>query len=91
LETTSTGGAPDSGGEHVRPAAHCPELFADQDFVEAAYGPDHPNVARHLNNLAATMQALEQPEAARPLQERALAIDKAVQSARSGQSGREMT
>ena len=36
---------------------------------EAAYGPDHPKVATRLNNLALTLQALGQPEAARPLQE----------------------
>jgi len=50
---------------------------------EAAHGPDHPDVATALNNLAQILRDLGQPEAARPLQERALAIDEAVQSARS--------
>jgi tetratricopeptide (TPR) repeat protein len=42
---------------------------------EAARGSDHPDVATHLNNLAAILRDLGQPVAARPLQERALAID----------------
>jgi tetratricopeptide (TPR) repeat protein len=41
---------------------------------EAAYGPDHPNVAVGLNNLALILCDLGQPEAARPLQERTLTI-----------------
>jgi tetratricopeptide (TPR) repeat protein len=45
---------------------------------EAAYGPGHPTVATRLNNLALILQALGQPETARPLQERALAIDEAA-------------
>ena len=45
---------------------------------EAAYGPDHPQVATDLNNLAQILRDLGQPEAARPLQERALAIDEAA-------------
>ena len=45
---------------------------------EVAYGPDHPDTARDLNNLALTLRALGQAEAARPLQERALAIDEAA-------------
>ena len=45
---------------------------------EAAYGPDHPDVATDLNNLAQILQDLGQPEGARPLQERALAIDEAA-------------
>jgi tetratricopeptide (TPR) repeat protein len=45
---------------------------------EAAYGPDHPDVAADLNNLAAILRDLGQPEAARPLQERALAIAEAA-------------
>ena len=44
--------------------------------TEAAYGPDHPDVATDLNNLALILQDLGQPEEARPLQERALAIDR---------------
>jgi tetratricopeptide (TPR) repeat protein len=47
---------------------------------EAAYGPDHPAVAPDLNNLAAILRDLGQPEAAGPLQERALAITEAARS-----------
>ncbi len=43
-------------------------------ITEAAYGPDHPDVATRLNNLAQILRDLGQPEGARPLQERALAI-----------------
>ena len=49
---------------------------------EAAYGPDHPAVATDLNNLASILRDLGQPEAARPLQERALAITKSRRSGR---------
>jgi tetratricopeptide (TPR) repeat protein len=45
---------------------------------EAAYGPDHPEVATDLNNLALILRGLGQLEAARPLQERALAITEAT-------------
>jgi hypothetical protein len=47
-------------------------------ITEAAYGPDHPDVAVRLNNLAQILQALGQLAAARPLAERALAIDEAA-------------
>jgi len=49
---------------------------------EAAYDPDHPTVARDLNNLATILQDLGDLAGARPLQERALAIKKASRSAR---------
>ena len=45
---------------------------------EAAYGPDHPDVATRLNNLAQILQDLGQPEQARPVQERALAVTEAA-------------
>ena len=45
---------------------------------EAAYGPDHPDVAVRLNNLATIRKDLGQPEEARSLQERALAITEAA-------------
>jgi len=54
---------------------------------EAAYGPDHPNIATRLNDLATILWDLGQLENAWPLQERALAITKAAPSARSGQAG----
>ena len=56
---------------------------------EAAYGPDHPDVATDLNNLALILRDLGQLEAARPLQERALAITQAAQSAGSKPTGEE--
>ena len=49
-------------------------------IIEAAYGPDHPDVATHLNNLAAILRELGQPEQARPLQERAITIGQAQRS-----------
>src|SRR5262249_38401414 len=42
---------------------------------ETAHGPDHPNVAIPLSNLALVLQDLGQPADARPLLERALRID----------------
>jgi tetratricopeptide (TPR) repeat protein len=44
---------------------------------EAAYGPDHPEVATHLKNLASALGDLGQPGPARPLLERALRIAEA--------------
>jgi tetratricopeptide (TPR) repeat protein len=45
---------------------------------EAIYGPDHPDVATDLRNLAVILQGLGQLEEARLLQERALAIHEAA-------------
>jgi tetratricopeptide (TPR) repeat protein len=45
---------------------------------EAAYGPDHPEVAANLNNLALVLRDLGDPAGVRPLQERALATDEAA-------------
>jgi len=44
-------------------------------ILEKAVGPNHPDVAIHLNNLAHAMQDLGRPEAARPLIERAATIE----------------
>ena len=44
---------------------------------EASYGPDHPNVARDLNNLASLLWATNRLGEAEPLMRRALAIDEA--------------
>ena len=44
---------------------------------EASYGPDHPNVAIDLNNLASLLQATNRLGEAEPLMRRALAIDEA--------------
>ncbi len=42
---------------------------------EGSYGPDHPNVATALNNLAELLQATNRLGEAEPLMRRALAID----------------
>ncbi|MGO4870277.1 MAG: tetratricopeptide repeat protein [Roseiarcus sp.] len=42
---------------------------------EASFGPDHPNVARDLNNLAQLLQDTNRLAEAEPLMRRALAID----------------
>ena len=44
---------------------------------EASFGPDHPNVARDLNNLAQLLQDTNRLSDAEPLMRRALAIDEA--------------
>ena len=44
-------------------------------IYEKSYGPEHPNVARDLNNLAQLLQATNRLEEAEPLMRRALAID----------------
>jgi tetratricopeptide (TPR) repeat protein len=44
---------------------------------EASYGPDHPNVAIRLNNLAELLRAANRLSEAEPLYRRALAIDEA--------------
>jgi tetratricopeptide (TPR) repeat protein len=47
-------------------------------IAEAKYGPDHPNVAIRLNNLASVQWKLGDPVAAKPLYERALRIGEAA-------------
>ena len=42
---------------------------------EQSYGENHPNVAAHLNNLAALLQDTNRLEEAEPLMRRALKID----------------
>ena len=42
---------------------------------EKSFGPDHPNVASDLNNLALLLQATNRLAEAEPLYRRALAID----------------
>jgi tetratricopeptide (TPR) repeat protein len=44
---------------------------------EASYGPDHPDVARDLNNLAMLLQSTNRLTESEPLMRRALAIDEA--------------
>ena len=44
---------------------------------EASYGPDHPNVATHLHNLAGLLYATNRTDEAEPLYRRALAINEA--------------
>ena len=45
---------------------------------EQSYGPDHPNVATDLNNLAQLLQATNRLAEAEPLMRRALAIDEQI-------------
>ena len=49
---------------------------------EKSYGPDHPNVAIRLNNLAHLLQATNRLAEAEPLMRRALAIDETELTAR---------
>src|SRR5271154_62383 len=44
---------------------------------EASFGPDHPDVASSLNNLAQLLKATNRLSEAEPLMRRALAIDEA--------------
>jgi tetratricopeptide (TPR) repeat protein len=46
-------------------------------ITEASYGPDHPQVATTLNNLAQLLQATNRLAEAEPLMKRALAITEA--------------
>ncbi len=52
-----------------------PVFRRDLDIFEKSYGPDHPNVARDLNNLASLLQATNRLSQAEPQYRRALAID----------------
>ena len=54
-----------------------PLLHRAQAIDEASYGPDHPDVAIDLNNLAQLLQATNRLGEAEPLIRRALAIDEA--------------
>jgi tetratricopeptide (TPR) repeat protein len=47
-------------------------------ILEAAWGPDHPEVARTLTNLGIVLGQLGELGAARAAQERALAIEEAA-------------
>ncbi len=62
---------------------------------EAAYGPDHPEVAIRVNNLGSVLRDLGDLAGARAHYERALAIDEArpmgPDSSRRWPSGREST
>jgi tetratricopeptide (TPR) repeat protein len=46
-------------------------------IVEAAFGPDHPDVAENINNLGIVLQALGKLDEARQCYDRALRIDEA--------------
>ena len=47
------------------------------EIDQASFGPDHPEVATDLNNLAALLQATNRFDEAEPLMRRSLEIDKA--------------
>lgn len=70
----------DQAGIYLRsraqPAEARPLLERALAFVEAVHGPDHPEVAAVLNDLALVLRDLGQPEAARPLLERAEAMER---------------
>jgi tetratricopeptide (TPR) repeat protein len=72
----------DQAGAYLQVQAQLTDAKAVEERAlaidETVYGPDHPDVARDLNNLASILRDLGRPEEARPLQERALAIDEAV-------------
>ena len=54
---------------------------------EKSYGPDHPNVAIRLNNLAMLLQDTNRLAEAEPLMRRALAIDETELRPRSSRRG----
>ena len=72
----------DRAGTHLRVQAQLTDAKALLERAlaidEAAYGPDHPDVGRDLNNLAAILRGLGDLAGARALQERALGIAEAV-------------
>jgi tetratricopeptide (TPR) repeat protein len=67
---------------HLRRVANYEEARAAIERAlainEAAFGPDHPNVATVVNNLGSVLGDLGDHEGARAAYERALAIDKEV-------------
>jgi tetratricopeptide (TPR) repeat protein len=63
---------------HARLAEARPLAERALAITEAAYGPDHPDVAIRLNNLALIWRDLGEPGTARPLADRALAITEAA-------------
>jgi len=58
-------------GEYQETLGHAHQAL---QLREEFYGPDHPNVARDLNNLAEFLQATDRPAEAEPLYRRALQI-----------------
>ncbi|MEV8639343.1 tetratricopeptide repeat protein, partial [Streptosporangium sp. NPDC051023] len=62
-------------GQHQRACTLAQRALA---ITEAAYGPDHPDVAIRLGNLAASFSALGRPGEAVPLEQRALVIAEAA-------------
>jgi tetratricopeptide (TPR) repeat protein len=63
---------------HGQPASARPLEVRALTITQAAHGPDHPDVATRLDNLALTLRDLGHPDQARPLHERALAITRAA-------------
>jgi hypothetical protein len=72
---------------HARLAEARPLVERALAIDEAAYGPDHPDVAVDLNNLAAALGDLGETDRARLLEERALAIEAERQLGRAGSGG----
>ncbi len=81
-ETENTSSLLDRAAAYLWVHAHYAEArpLAERALAidEAIFGPNHPDVAVYLNNLAQILQDLGQPAEARPLAERALAIDEAI-------------
>jgi Tfp pilus assembly protein PilF len=59
---------------HAQPATARPLMERALSIRETTYGPDHPEVASTLNNLAWALCELGEPATARPLLQRALDI-----------------
>jgi len=82
VEPSATSWLLDHAGTYLRsrgePAAARPLLERALTITEAAHGPEHPDVATSLGNLALALRDLGEPAAARPLLERALTITEAA-------------
>src|SRR5262249_58720922 len=64
---------------HSYKSSYCCHLRHESRGLHIGQGPDHPDIATSLNNLAYLLQAQGEPAAARlPLFERALAIQEKV-------------
>ena len=72
------------GGLRRRPSRSMRRALA---IDEKSYGPDHPEVAIRLNNLAICFKATNRLAEAEPLMRRALAIDETELRPRSSQRG----
>ena len=65
------------GGSVMEIHSGAARASAENQVTVTSFGPDHPNVAIDLNNLATLFQATNRLSEAEPLYRRALAIDEA--------------